>query len=124
LKLENGLRYTPPENIENINTSPINNIWMLGCLFIELFSTNRVWEGFTNDEIIKNLKSQIIPKIPNDFPQQCWGIVCECLNPYFQARSDIKEILSRFYSLMGKMLYTDLQTKIKGKTIFIQIYHY
>jgi hypothetical protein len=109
------LRYTPPELLLTNKLEFVNDIWMLGCLFIELFSKSKVWEGYSDSEVIKHLKSYTIPKIPNDFPQQCWSILCECLNPFSQARSEIKDILCRFHQLMGKLSYTDLQIKISSK---------
>jgi serine/threonine protein kinase len=115
---DDQLRYLAPEMVlDNKAISPANDIWMLGCLFIELFSNSRVWQGCSDSEIIKNLKSFTIPKVPSDFPQLCWGVLCECLNPFSQARSDIKDILCRFYQLMGKYSHSDLQIKISSMYI-------
>ena len=77
----------------------------LNCSFGSLFC--RFWpKGFLNSE--KNLKAQIIPKLPNDIAPECWGIICECLNPFYKARMDIKDITIRFYSLMGKLGYFEI----------------
>lgn len=91
-----------------------NDIWMLGCLFIELFSKYRVWEGHSENEIMKNLKNQIIPKLPNDIAPECWGIICECLNPHYKARTDIKDVLVRFYTLMTKLGYYEILERMQG----------
>jgi serine/threonine protein kinase len=110
------LRFTPPESMEDIPIiSPVNDIWMFGCFLIELLSLNKVWEGYSESELIKALKTNQLPKIPKDFPQMAWGVLYECLNPYYKARTDIKDIFTRFYRLMGKMSHSDLQCRIGSK---------
>ncbi len=113
------LRYTAPELLQDPQVmASINDIWMLGCLFIELFSKYKVWDGYTENEIIKQLKNLSIPKIPNDVPQTMWGLICECLNPFWKARHDIKDVLTRYYFLAGKLQYTDIQAKLAGMFLF------
>ncbi len=90
----------------------VNDIWMLGCLFIEMFSKIKIWEGYSEAEILKQLKSQISPKVPNDVMPECWGLICECLNPFAKARIDIREVLVRFYYLLGKLHFSELQERM------------
>ncbi len=92
----------------------INDIWMLGCLFIEIFSKYRVWEGYSDSEIMKQLKSQIIPKVPNDIAPECWGLICECLNPFYKARIDIRDVMIRYFYLLGKLGFSDLCERMQG----------
>lgn len=112
------LRYTPPES----HTLPsysgnANDIWMLGCLIVEIFSKSRIWEGYSESEIIKQLKIQQIPKIPTDIPQQKWGMICECLNPFYKARIDIKDVIQRLYYLLVKLGYHDLVSRLQSKNL-------
>lgn len=109
------LRFTPPELIFDppINFSG-NDIWMLGCLLIEIFSKFKVWDGYTENEIIKQLKNLAAPKVPNDIPQSLWGLICECLNPFYKVRVDIKDTLTRFYYLCGKLGLTEYQIRIQN----------
>ena len=113
------LRYTAPELFqEPAITNPVNDIWMLGCLFVEMFSKFKIWDGYSENEIIKQLKNLSTPKIANDIPQYNWGLICECLNPFFKARQDIKDILTRYYFLVGKLGYTDIQQRFISKLIY------
>jgi hypothetical protein len=85
---------------------------MLGCLIVEVFSKSRIWEGYTEGEIVKQLKILQIPKIPNDIPQTIWGLICECLNPFHKARNEIKDVIVRYYYLLSKVGFSDLQGKL------------
>ena len=88
------LRFMAPELLlEPQISNSCNDVWMLGCLIIECFSKLKMWEGYTETEIIKQLKNLASPKVPNDIPKFLWGIICECLNPFHQTRVDIKELL-------------------------------
>jgi hypothetical protein len=112
------LRFTAPElHVQPLFYGPINDIWMLGCLIVEVFSKIRIWEGYTEGEIVKQLKILQIPKIPNDIPQTIWGLICECLNPFHKARNDIKDVIVRYYYLLGKVGYSDLQGKLLSKIL-------
>lgn len=88
---------------------------MLGCLFIEIFSKYKVWEGYSETEILRQLKSQISPKVPNDVMPDCWGLICECLNPFPQARIDIRNVMIRFFNLLEKLSMPDLQERMQSK---------
>lgn len=109
------LRFTPPELLLD---TPIvfsgNDIWMLGCLIIEIFSKSKVWDGYTENEIIKQLKNITSPKVPNDIPQSLWGLICECISPFYKARIDIKDTFVRFHYLCNKLQLTDLTSRIQG----------
>lgn len=107
------LRFTAPELfLEPPVNSNVNDIWMLGCLLLETFSKYKVWDGYTETEIIKQLKNLTTPKVPNDIAQILWGMICECLNPFHKARQDIKDVLTRWYFMMGKLGYVDLQQRL------------
>lgn len=109
------LRFMAPELLQEPQVSnACNDVWMMGCLVIECFSKSKMWEGYTETEIIKHLKNLTSPKVPNDIPKFLWGIICECLNPFQQTRVDIKELLSRFFMLYGKLNLVDLQIRIQG----------
>ena len=55
------LRFTPPECLEDTPIiSSANDIWMFGCLLIELLSPNKVWEGFSESDIISALKKRVL----------------------------------------------------------------
>ena len=99
----NIIRYTPPERV---SVPPIvdtvNDIWMLGCLMIEVFSRSKVWEDQGETMIIKSLKSLSIPKIPRDINKENWGIICECLNPFYQTRIDIRDVFIRMDEVISK----------------------
>ncbi len=116
------LRFTPPELLaENPSYYSGNDVWMLGCLLIEIFSKYKVWDGYTENEIIKQLKNLTSPKVPNDIPQSLWGLICECLNPFHKARVDIKDTLVRFYYLCSKLGLSDLTTRISSKS-FLKLF--
>lgn len=123
---DNKLRYTPPELIlEQPVIDICNDIWQLGCLFIEAFSKYKIWDGYSEHEIIKQLKNLSAPKVPNDIPQLCWGLICECLNPFYKARHNIKEVLTRYYYMMGKVGLNELQIRLTSNyKIFTLDYHY
>ena len=109
----NFLRLMAPETVQEPRLiGVINDIWMLGCLFIEMFSKYQVWEGYSEAEILKHLKNQISPKVPNDVMPECWGLICECLNPFPKARIDIRDVMIRFYYLLGKLKMSDLQDRM------------
>ena len=99
----NIIRYTPPERV---SVPPIvdtvNDIWMLGCLMIEVFSRSKVWEDQSETMIIKSLKALSIPKIPRDINKENWGIICECLNPFYQTRIDIRDVFIRMDEVISK----------------------
>jgi hypothetical protein len=98
------VRYSPPELLQdNDIIGAFNDIWMLGCLWIELFSKKKVWDGYTENEITKQLKNFTMPKIPSDIPQTCWGIICECLNPFYKTRLDIKEVVMKYQSILSRV---------------------
>jgi len=100
-----------------------NDIWMLGCFFIEIFSKHKVWAGYSENEIIKSLKNSSIPKIPGDIPHILWGLICECVSPFYHARCDIKEILIRYYQLMLKVGAHDVVNRLISKnTHFTDIF--
>ena len=105
----------PPELVQEPQIIGVtNDIWMLGCLFIEMFSKYKVWEGHSESEILKQLKSQISPKVPNDVMPECWGLICECLNPFAKARVDIRDVLVRYYYLLGKLSLSELQERMQS----------
>lgn len=113
-----SVRYTPPELLQEKETFGLHNdIWMLGCFWIELFSKKKIWEGYTENEITKQLKSYTMPKIPSDSPQLCWGIICECLNPFYDSRVQIKEIIIKFQSVLSRLGQTEVNIRMQG--IFI-----
>ena len=109
------LRFMAPELLlEPQISQSCNDVWMTGCLIIECFSKSKMWEGYSETEIIKQLKNTTSPKVPNDIPKFLWGIICECLNPFHQTRIDCKELLIRFYILFGKLNLSDLQIRIQS----------
>lgn len=114
------LRFTPPELLQDppVNCNA-NDIWQLGCLLVETFSKHKVWDGYTETEIVKQLKNSTSPKVPTDMPQILWSLICECLNPFYKVRSDIKEVLHRWHSIMGKLSYSDLQQKLASKSVTV-----
>ena len=118
------LRFRAPELVQQDPLIGIvNDIWMLGCLFIELFSKYKVWEGYSEAEILKNLKNGISPKVPNDIQPECWGLICECLNPFSNARIDIRDVMVRYYYMLGKLGFYDLQERMLSKLqILLNIY--
>ena len=117
---DNILRFSPPELVEDPPVYGLtNDIWMLGCLFIEIFSKNKVWNNFSENEIVKHLKSSSIPKIPNDIPHNLWGLICECVSPFYHARSDIKDVLIRYYQLMMKVGAHDVINRLCSNIIIL-----
>lgn len=100
---------------ENEVVGPFNDIWMLGCLWVELFSKKKIWDGYTENEITKQLKNNAMPKLPSDIPQACWGIICECLNPFFKTRIDIKELVMKFYQILIKLGKNEIILRMQSK---------
>lgn len=117
------LRFSPPELLlDNQVIFSGNDIWMVGCLIIEIFSKFRVWDGYTENEIIKQLKNLTSPKVPNDIPQSLWGLICECLNPFYKARIDIKDTFVKFYYLCSKIGLNDLTIRMQSNLIYFIYY--
>jgi hypothetical protein len=116
------VRFTAPELLQdNEITGPYNDVWMLGCLWIELFSRKKVWDGYTESEISKQLKNYTMPKIPSDIPQLCWGVICECLNPFFKTRIDVKEVVMKFHNILSKLGQNEVILRMQS--IFILFYY-
>jgi serine/threonine protein kinase len=91
---------------------------MLGCFVIEILSKYKVWSGFSENEIIKHLKNSSSPKVPNDIPPNLWGLIHECINPFYNARADVKDILIRYYFLMQKLGNGDVVNRISSNILF------
>lgn len=96
-------RYTTPEcAIEKIYI-PESDLWIIGCIFIEVFSDRPIWHDYKESQMIEDLKKYYVPRINSDIPHQTWGMVCDCLNPFREARINSKELFDKYVSLMMKM---------------------
>lgn len=115
---ETLIRYTPPEKLNDVPIlGNVNDIWMLGCFLIEMFSKEKVWEGYTENVIVKQLKLLQIPKIPRDIPQSIWNMICECLNPFYKTRSNINDIIEHYKIVLSKINKNDVFTKYPDRMI-------
>jgi len=88
------------------------DIWVLGCLIVEIFSANEVWQGSNESEMMRDLKKFYVPKIHKDIPKQMWGLICECLNPFKETRIEAKEVLEKFVKVMLKMKIPELAREL------------
>ena len=93
-----------------------SDIWVVGCLFIEFFSENTIWYGYKESQMLEDLRKFYVPKIWQDVPHQTWGIICECLNPFYESRIDANELLDRYVKLMIKMKITELESVLAKYT--------
>jgi hypothetical protein len=75
---------------------------------VEVFSSSEVWANSSEEDMVANLKKYYVPKIHKDIPKHTWGIICECLNPFREARIDGKELLDRYVRLMIKLKIPEL----------------
>jgi hypothetical protein len=113
---DNFLRFTAPEMLlepSYINIS--NDIWMLGCLFVEIFSKYKIWDGYSENEVAKQLKNKTLPKLPIDIPEELWGLICDCLSPFHKTRNDIREVINRYLSIMHKLGKDELVERMESK---------
>ena len=102
-----------PEQVVEERKYLCSDIWLIGCIFIELFSEKYIWYGFKETQMIEELRKLSVPKIFSDVPHQSWGIICECLNPFTDSRIDAKELLERYVALMKKMKNPLLTEELK-----------
>jgi len=93
----------------------LQDIWRLGCLMVEIFSTKEVWQGHTELEMMRDLKKYYVPNIHKDIPKHMWGIICECLNPFKETRQDSKELLEKYVRLMMKLKIVELKSYLGNK---------
>ena len=96
-------RLSSPEHIQQRVIGLENDVWVIGCLFVEIFSKKEVWYGITEEEIKEDLKKNYVPKIHADIPKNAWGVICECLNPFTETRIQSDELLFK-YSIICKRL--------------------
>jgi serine/threonine protein kinase len=101
-------RYRSPEQVIEDYKGICNDVWLVGCVFVELFSTSEIWAGYSEEEMIRDLKKYYVPKIHKDIPKHCWGLICECLNPFRDARIEGKELIEKFAKLMFKLKIPEL----------------
>ena len=110
-------RYISPEKAQNLGVGIQNDLWLIGCIMVELFSKNEIWSPLSKDDMMRDLKRSFVPKIHPDVPKHMWGIICECLNPFPETRIDAKELLERYIKLMLKLKIPEL-SKHLGKFHF------
>lgn len=101
-------RYTSPEKAQNMGIGIQNDLWLIGCIIIEMFSKNEIWAPYTKDEMIRDLRKSFVPKIHPDIPKHMWAIICECLNPFPETRINSKELLERYSKIMLKLKIPEL----------------
>lgn len=101
-------RYVSPEKAQNLGVGIQNDIWLMGCIIVEIFSKNEIWSPLSKDDMMRDLKRSFVPKIHPDVPKHMWGMVCECLNPFPETRIDAKELLERYTKLMHKLKIPEL----------------
>ena len=87
---------------------------MLGCLIVEVFSQTRIWDGYSDGEILSQLKMKQIPKLPTSIPHQKWGIICECLNPFYESRINILDAIIRLCHLLIKLGFHDIVSRLES----------
>ncbi len=100
--------------IDNPSSGIESDIWAIGCLFVEIFSAKQVWEGFSENEILNDLKKFYVPKIHRDIPKNAWSIICECLNPFKETRISAKELLDKYVLICRKLKLIEI-SKDLGK---------
>lgn len=114
-------RYSSPESVMDNPSSGIeSDIWSIGCLFVEIFSAKKVWEGITENEILSDLKKFYVPKIHRDIPKNAWSIICECLNPFKETRITSKELLEKYVLICRKLKLVVISKSLGKKYIIIR----
>lgn len=96
-------RYLAPEQVVEERRILVTDVWIIGCIFIELFSDKCIWYGYKETQMLEELRKFYVPKIFSDVPHSTWGLICECLNPFDESRINSKELLDRYVKLMFKM---------------------
>lgn len=97
------IRYNTPEKVIEDTKDYCSDIWVIGCIFVEMFSKENIWHGMKTEQIKSELKKQYVPKISSDVPHNSWSIICECLNPFWEARITARELLEKYVRLMFKL---------------------
>jgi len=101
-------RYISPEKAQNMGIGIQNDLWLIGCLMIEMFSKNEIWASYSNEDMMRDLRKSFVPKIHPDIPKHMWGIICECMNPFPETRIEAKELLERYSRLMIKLKISEI----------------
>ena len=71
-------RYVSPEDVIDGTSNNIeSDIWAIGCLFVEIFSTLEVWAGSSENDMLRDLRKYYLPKINKDISKYAWGVICE-----------------------------------------------
>jgi len=96
-------RYISPEKAQNMCVGIENDLWLIGCIIVEMFSKSEIWAPNSKDDMMRDLNKSFVPKIHPDVPKHMWGIICECLNPFPETRIDAKVLLERYSKLMLKL---------------------
>jgi hypothetical protein len=105
-------RYRTPENAISGLISVSQDVWVSGCLMVEVFS-KPVWSEYEyENKMLDDLKKYYVPKINKDIPKQMWGLICECLNPFIETRINSQEALERYVRLMLKMGIPEIMKEI------------
>jgi len=105
-------RFSSPEMIQGKNIGIGNDIWVIGCIFLEIFSSREVWSGIEEETIKEDLRKNYVPKIHGDIPKNSWGVICECLNPFPDTRIEAKELLYKYSLICKKLKITKIITEI------------
>jgi serine/threonine protein kinase len=89
-----------------------SDIWVVGCIFVEIFSSKNVWEGVKDNDVINDLKKYYVPKIHKDIPKNAWSVICECLNPFKETRINAKELLEKYALICKKIKLVEIAADI------------
>lgn len=108
-------KYSPPESLINSGVMDIkNDIWSYGCILIDIYSKeNPIFKiSITKKEILESKKFPIIPKDINGLIKD---IISRCLDPNYDTRIDVNELLilmNVFLDNSNKSNNIDLQKRI------------
>ncbi len=106
-------RYKSPEIAHDELSGTLNDVWVTGCLFVEMFSAHHVWMDAREDDMMKDLNRYFVFKINKDIPKHCWSVICECINPFRETRSTAREVLEHLSRLIYKLKIHGLQGRIE-----------
>jgi len=90
-----------------------NDVWVIGCLFVEMFSDYNAWMNLREEEMMRDLNRYFVFKINKDIPKHCWSVICECINPFAETRSTAREVLEHLCRLIYKLKIPGFQGKIE-----------
>ena len=89
------IKYLPPEGLQFDFIDKSSDIWAIGCILIDLFSSveNIHSLNLTLEEVNNGHDLKIFPTIPSDLHGFMRDIIVKCLDHNYESRIHISQLL-------------------------------